>query len=314
MIIVSNDHGIDNFVFSRRMNTPEISIVIPAYNAASYINDSITSVLKQSFSNWELIVVDDGSTDNTSEIVSTLLSDPRITLLKQANKGVSAARNAGIRVAQGRYITFLDADDYYLPFNLSEKYSVLQSDRGIDFVYCDVMQCDENLNDVRIEKGVETDNLFTKVMQWQGETIPTLPSNVMVKTELMQQRFLFDENLSNCADRYMKIMLSKSLVPAYIPKALVKYRNTPGSMSKKVWLLEHDELYIAKKIIQENILPPGKFRRKVIANMYFIVSGSWHKDAHKPLRAIKFAIKAIMIYPPAFFRLLSKTTSLFNRK
>lgn len=295
------------------MYTIEISIVTPAYNAANYITDSIKSVMGQTFTNWELIIVDDGSTDNTAEIVKPFLSDSRISLINQANKGVSAARNAGIRVAKGKFITFLDADDYYMPYNLSEKYNVLIHDTSIDFVYCDIMHCDEKLNDIRIEKGVDTENLFTKVLQWQGETIPLLPSNILVKTYLMQGRFQFDEHLSNCADRYMKIMLSKNLAAAYLPKALVKYRNTPGSMSKKVWLLEHDELYIAKKIIEDEIIPAGKFRRMVIANMYMIVSGSWHKDAHKPMRAIKFGLKAIWVYPPALFKLMGKATSLFNK-
>ena len=100
------------------MNTPEISIVIPAYNAGPYLIDSITSVINQSFTLWELIVVDDGSTDNTAEIVNPFLTDERITLIRQTNKGVSAARNAGIKAARGRFITFLDADDYYYPNNL----------------------------------------------------------------------------------------------------------------------------------------------------------------------------------------------------
>jgi len=294
------------------MNTPEISVVIPAYNAEKYIADSITSVTNQTFLSWELIIVDDGSTDNTAAVVEKFRDNNKITLVKQPNKGVSAARNAGIKKAKGRFITFLDADDYYLPDNLRKKYDVLVKDTSIDFVYCDVMQCDEKLDDVKIEKGADTDNLFRKVLQWQGETIPTLPSNIMVKTSLMKEKFLFDVNLSNCADRYMKIQLSMNAPAAYIPEALVKYRNTPGSMSKKVWLLEHDEIYIAKKIVQENIIPAGIFRRKVIANMYFIVSGSWYTDAHKPLRAIKFALKAILIYPPSVFRLLKKFSILFR--
>lgn len=314
LIPSSNNREIDNFVLSPLMNTTEISIVIPAYNAANYVAESIQSVLNQTITNWELIVIDDGSTDNTSEIATGYLSDPRITLIKQANKGVSAARNAGIRQAKGRFITFLNVDDAYLPGNLSEKYTLLTKDNSIDFVYCDVMQCDEKLNDMKIEKGAGPDNLFTKVLQWQGETIPTLPSNIMVKTSLMKERFMFDENLSNCADRYMKILLAKNLKAAYVPEALVKYRNSPGSMSKKVWLLEHDEVYIAKKIIEDKIIPPGKFRRKVIANMFMIVSGSWHKDAGKPMRAMKFALKAVMIYPPAIFKLMGKANSLFNRK
>jgi len=68
----------------------------------------------------------------------------------------------GIWAAKGKYITFLDADDFYLPYNLSEKYNLLQQDKSIDFVYCDVMQCDEHLNDVKIEKGVEPDTSLQK--------------------------------------------------------------------------------------------------------------------------------------------------------
>ncbi len=295
------------------MNTPEISVIIPAYNSAKYLAESILSVINQSFNSWELIVVDDGSTDNTAEIANNYLTDQRITLIRQLNKGVSAARNAGIKIAKAKFITFLDADDYYLPHNLQEKYNVLVKNSSVDFVYCDVMQCDEKLNDIKIEKGVETDNLFKKVLLWQVETIPTLPSNIMIKTALMKEHYLFDERLSNCADRYMKILLSKDKAAAYIPKALVKYRNTPGSMSKKVGLLEQDELYIAKRIIEENIIPAGMFRRKVIANMYLIIAGSWYKDAGKTGRAIRFTLMAILIYPGIFSRLLIKSGRVFSR-
>ncbi len=292
------------------MSTPEISVVIPAYNVSKYIADSITSVLNQSYPNWELIAVDDGSTDNTAEIISGFLTDKRIKLIKQPNKGVSAARNAGIRAAAGNYITFLDADDYYLPTNLEEKHNLLLSNSIIDFVYCDVMHCDEKLNDERVEKGVEPDNLFKKVLQWQGETIPTLPSNIMVKTNLMKEKFLFDEHLSNCADRYMKIILARDAYAAYLPKILVKYRNTPGSMSKKVWLLEKDELYIAHKIKEQHLIPEAAFRRKVLSNMYLIISGSWYTDAHKSGRALLFALKAGMVYPPAFIKAFKKVLGI----
>lgn len=286
---------------------PEVTVVVPAYNASAYIADTIKSVQEQTFTQWELIVIDDGSKDSTSEKVKSYLSDTRIKLIQQENKGVSAARNAGIKAAQGKYTTFLDADDYYLSYNLQRKYEYLQSKAGTDFVYSDVMQCDDKLNDRRVEKGVDAGNLFNKVMLWQGETIPTLPSNVMVKTALMKEKFLFDEYLSNCADRYMKIMLSKHANGGYIPEVLVKYRDSPGSMSKKVWLLEKDEKYIIRQIKEKNIVPPGGFRRKVIANIYLIISGSWYINAHKPLKAIWFGLKAIFTYPPLLFKVLGKT-------
>jgi len=290
--------------------SPEISIVIPAYNASRYIRDSISSVLDQTFSSWELIVVDDGSTDNTAEIIKGFLTDPRIKLLQQKNRGVSAARNAGIQEAKGRYIAFLDADDFYLKTNLQYKFDILNANTAIDFIYSDLIRTDKDLNEVAIETGVNVEHLFEEVLSWQRETIPCLPSNVVVKSSALKGELLFDENLSNCADRYMKIMLAKHLKGYHIPEPLLKYRDTPGSMSKNVSLLEHDEKYIAKKIVKDNILPPGKFRRSSISNMYFIVSGSWYKDAHKPMRAMKFALKAILIYPPSLMRLLKKIFAL----
>jgi glycosyltransferase involved in cell wall biosynthesis len=287
------------------MNTPEISVIIPAYNAANCIADSITSVVNQKFTNWELIVVDDGSTDTTAEIAGSFLSDTRIQLIRQANKGVSAARNAGIRLSTGKFIAFLDADDYYLPDNLAEKYDLLTNNPTVDFVYCDVVVCDEKLNEERVEKGIESDNLFRNVLQWKDKTIPALPSNILVKTALMKEKFLFDENLSNCADRYMKILLSKDAFAAYIPKVLVKYRNTPGSMSKKIFLLERDELYILDRIKENNIIPENKERRKIFAKVYLMLSGSWYK-AGKPGKSLEFALKALLTYPGIFLKFTDK--------
>jgi glycosyltransferase involved in cell wall biosynthesis len=288
------------------MSTPEVSVIIPAYNAARYLSDSITSVIGQSYAAWELVVVDDGSTDNTAEIAGTFLSDERIRIIKQSNKGVSAARNAGINVARGRYITFLDADDAYLPENIAKKYSILIQNPSIDFVYCDAIMCDGNLNEEHIEKGVATDNLFRKVIEWKGESIPASSSNIFVKARLMKEKFRFDEQLSNCADRYMKIMLAIYALAYYLPEALIKYRNSPGSMSKQVGLLEHDEKYIISKIVQENIVPQGRSRNKIIANIYLILSGSWYRNAHHPVRAIKYGIKAILTYPPVIRKLAAK--------
>lgn len=291
---------------------PEITIIIPAYNASAYLAESISSVIQQTFTSWELIIVNDGSTDNTVEIVKRFLSDNRIKLISQQNKGVSAARNAGIRAAAGKYIGFLDADDYLLENDLQRKLEVLSKNPLIDFVYSDVIDCDSNLNQVKVQKGVETVNLLREALSWRKEVIPTLPSNVVGKASLFKETIQFDENLSNCADRFMKIELAANAIGAYIPESLVKYRDTPGSMSKKIGLLERDEEYIIKKIIETNLIPKNGFRRKVIANIYFTISGSWYKDAHKPLRAIKYALKAISIYPPTIFRLAGKAATFFR--
>jgi glycosyltransferase involved in cell wall biosynthesis len=296
------------------MNTPEISVVMPAYNAALYINEAIHSVLNQSFTSWELIVVDDGSTDNTAGTVKTFLADPRITLISQTNKGVSAARNAGINAAKGRYIAFLDADDAFLTENLKTKYEAINAEPGIAYVYSDIMLCDADLKDNLIEKGVPADKVLAASLTWQPESIPGFSSNIMVKYAAIKDKDIyFDSHLSNCADRYYKIILTSRCQGAYIPQALAKYRNTPGSMSKKVSLLEHDELYILEKIKEQNIIPAGKKRREVFAKVYLILSGSWYKDAGKTGKAIKFAFKAFYSDPSVCFKLLKKGVALASR-
>lgn len=146
---------------------PEITVVIPAYNAALYIAETIASVQQQTFTAWEVVVVDDGSTDNTAEIVKSFLTDTRIKLVSQKNKGVSAARNTGIKAAQGKYVAFLDADDCFLNNNLQLKYDAITKDTSIDFVYSDVWKCDTNLKELFIETGVETGKLFMEVMEWK---------------------------------------------------------------------------------------------------------------------------------------------------
>lgn len=293
------------------MSMPEISIVMPAYNAAKYITESITSVLNQSFTDWELIVVNDGSKDNTAEIVNSFQPDKRIVLINQSNQGVSAARNTGISAASGSFITFLDADDAYLPENLQVKYETIQKEPDIEYVYSDIMLCDAKLKDKFIEKGATIDTILEASLTWAPVSIPGFASNIMIRsTVVTDKNIYFDTNLSNCADRYFKILLVSQCKGAYISQAIAKYRDTPGSMSKKVYLLEHDELYILDRIKEKNIIPPGKTRRRVFAKVYLILSGSWYKDAKKPVRAVRFALHALLYSPAIFLKLLKKGRAL----
>lgn len=112
--------------------TPLISVIMPAYNAERHVAEAIASVKAQHWTNWELIVVDDGSTDRTAEIANAR-PDPRIRLLRQENRGVSAARNAALDQAQGDCIAFLDADDLMPPESLEARVRLLMQDDGLFF-------------------------------------------------------------------------------------------------------------------------------------------------------------------------------------
>lgn len=118
---------------------PFVSIIIPAYNAEKYIARSLKSALDQTYKNIEIIVIDDGSIDKTAEIVKSF-SDPRIRYLYQENKNVGAARNYGIKESRGKYITFLDADDEYLPEKVAKEVEFLERHPEYKTVYCDTLQ------------------------------------------------------------------------------------------------------------------------------------------------------------------------------
>jgi glycosyltransferase involved in cell wall biosynthesis len=117
-----------------------ISVVITCYNYGDYIADAIASVQRQTYSNWECIVVDDGSTDQTFDIVNAIITnDSRIKYFRQDNQGVAAARNFGIKLSSGKYILPLDADDYLSPEYLAEASTVFEKYPNVKLVYSDTM-------------------------------------------------------------------------------------------------------------------------------------------------------------------------------
>ena len=114
-----------------------VSIILPVYNSEKYIHKCINSILNQIYANWELIVIDDGSSDNSFNIIKEFADmDKRINLHHFENRGVAASRNTGIMLAKGEYITFIDSDDYVTPDYLDKLVN------GIEMYDCDISSCD----------------------------------------------------------------------------------------------------------------------------------------------------------------------------
>lgn len=119
-----------------------VSIIMPSYNTARYIDETINSVLKQTYTNWELIIVDDCSPDNTDEIVKPYLSDERIIYLKnEKNSGAAVSRNRALREAKGKWIAFLDSDDLWMPEKLEKQISFMEK-KGYHFSYTNYAEID----------------------------------------------------------------------------------------------------------------------------------------------------------------------------
>ena len=185
---------------------PEISIIMPSYNHGKYIGYAIESVIKQSFHNWELIIIDDGSVDNSREIIlGYAKNDHRIRFYEQKNKGVSATTNKGIRLAKGEYIAFLDSDDAYKSNKLNQQITILKN--GYDFVFSKVLTIDGDNNEVNDSSINHWFNDFREQDVFNEDAaINILERNyickgsVILKKDIFQKFGYFDERLITAYD------------------------------------------------------------------------------------------------------------------
>ncbi len=131
----------------------KIAVIIPAYNVEKYIERTLRSLMKQTFKNFETIIINDGSTDNTEKIIQEVLQNANFQwkLINQENQGVSAARNRGIIESKGEYISFLDADDYYHPIFLEKMYNKTK-EKNYDVIFCNYALVTEKGKTISIRK------------------------------------------------------------------------------------------------------------------------------------------------------------------
>ncbi|MCA9932336.1 MAG: glycosyltransferase [Anaerolineales bacterium] len=226
------------------MSLPLVTIIIPAYNAERFIHTTIESVLEQTYPSWELIVVNDGSTDSTEKIVSQV-QDNRIKIICQTNQGLSAARNSGILQAKGTYLSFLDADDKWHPSFLSQCTHTLETNLDIAAVYTHHYHIDES-DTVLPTQGrptVSQSNFHKRLLE--GGFFP--PVTVMVRANTLKQHGLFDTELTSVEDWDMWLRLSKEHYFQCIPQLLAYYRVYPGSMSTNAARMHRNRMLVLHK-------------------------------------------------------------------
>lgn len=189
---------------STATGTPRVSVVIPAYNCASYIGQAIESVFSQSFRSYEMIVIDDGSQDDTSQVVQAY--GDRVRYVYQANQGVSMARNHGIQLAEGEFIAFLDADDYFLPEKLAAQLAVFDAKPQLGLVHSGwrrVNHRGEFLQDVEPWHNVP----YLDVEMWLRWK-PVLPSAMMFRRQWLERAGGFDPRFPPAEDTDLALRLA----------------------------------------------------------------------------------------------------------
>lgn len=168
---------------------PKISIVIPTHNSSKTIYNCLHSILLQDYKEYDIIVVDDGSEDDTTNIVKSF-NHAHLTVIEQENKGVSAARNAGIRKASGDLIAFLDSDDFWLPNKLSRQVEILNNNETLGLVATGAIYSKDKINYLMSNKNIEGD-IFDTLLN--GNIIIT--SSVLVKKIIIEEIGFFNEKI-----------------------------------------------------------------------------------------------------------------------
>lgn len=212
---------------------PKVSIVVPCYNAAEFIAETLSSVFQQSYTDYEIIVVDDGSTDKSADIIKQI-THPALQYQRQENSGVSSARNKGLEKARGEYILFLDADDLLETDFLKTRIEVLEKNKNLVFACSKAVLIDEKGSLLQREYDAVCMNIEEEICNYSPGYC-SCPSNYLIRNDLKKRGLFFHESLSNSADRFFLLQIN-SLGKGVIVNgsSKLKYRIHEKSMSKNI--------------------------------------------------------------------------------
>jgi glycosyltransferase involved in cell wall biosynthesis len=212
---------------------PLVSVVIPCYNAARFVRETIDSVLAQGYSNVEIIVVDDGSTDQSVKIATDYRD---VRCIRQRNAGVAAARNTGLLNSRGEYIVFLDADDRLLPGSLEASLNCLMSELDCAFAFGDVRSIDAN--------GFPLPHRSSCPHKGKDHYLSLLyhcyiwtPGAVMYRRSVLNAVSGFDTRVAAAADLELNLRLTRTYAACYNGATVLEYRMYPGNMNSNFALM-----------------------------------------------------------------------------
>ncbi len=249
-----------------------VSVIIPVYNGEKYIAECIKSIYEQTYKKFEIIIIDDGSTDNSIEVIENIKNE-EVRIISQKNGDVSKARNEGIKNASGDLIAFLDQDDKWLPEKLQKCVKIFNELEKVDLVFHDIIKLFSSGKTHRakdkhnIALSLNNENIFQKLVVKNV----LMPSAVMVRKESILKAGLFDTSFKTCGDYEMWLRMALLKMEfKYLPEALTIYRIHPNNNSNRIEVMFQDRLK-ALEVSFSNIkidTADKKFRNKGLAAAY----------------------------------------------
>ena len=234
----------------KELLTPKVSVVIPTYERVETLPRSLDSVINQTFSDWELIVVDDGSTDGTDELI--FRDYPAVRYYRQENEGVSSARNSGVALASGAWIGFLDSDDAWLPEKLERQLSPLAKEPELRLSHTDEIWI---RNGRRVNQPKEYAKSGGAIYRQCLPLCCICPSSALIRRDLFDEIGGFDETFPVCEDYDLWLRITAREPVHYLDEALVrKYGGHEDQLSSTTWGMDRYRTRALEKILSEEIL------------------------------------------------------------
>jgi glycosyltransferase involved in cell wall biosynthesis len=277
-----------------------VSVIVPAFNAAAYIRQTFNSILAQTYREFEVIVVDDGSWDPTAKIVEEFVArDPRFQLVRQGNEGVGAARNTAIRKAHGKYVAPLDADDLWGPKKLEKQVACIeQSGTATGLVYCSSTLIDEQGNllhsgETKTLEGRLRHALVLKNLLGNA-SVPLFRTSALEKVGLYLTRE--EQGGQGCEDWDLALRVAENFDIRVVPEHLVEYRQCASAMSVNVGSMDASFATVMRRARQRNRdLPPAAFRWSA-GYFYQYIAERCYETHHYP-SCIRYLTRAIGANP-----------------
>jgi len=287
-------------------NIPKISVIIPTHNRQNFLSRAIESVFSQTFCDFEMLIIDDGSTDQTKEAVKKyIVTQPdKIKYFYQDNKGPSAARNKGIQQASGEYVAFLDDDDEWLPDKLECQITGFSKNKNIGLAYTDYYIITEDLTAPHIHHCEEFNRAKFEKMFYVKNLIST--PTIMARKECFEKLGLFDEGLEVAEDWDMWLRLFKQYDFLHIPQPLVKVNVGSTSQSSDGDKNLANDLKFLDKIFSEPDVKNRAFKTKAYSYRYYKAAIAYKENGNIE-KAQAAILKAIKLNP---FCLLNKKVLL----
>ena len=242
----------------------KVSIIIPTFNRSDYITTALDSVLAQTYKDYEIIIIDDGSSDDTKEVLKPYQDN--IHYFYHDNKGIPATRNKGIREATGDFIAFLDSDDYWLPEKLERQIECFckNSHYGMVATRCSSITPDGRLR----KKNRPGKSGWVLIDLFKANFIRT--SSAMIKKECFEKVGLFDESLPECEEYDLWLRITRKYPIGFINEPLAVYTDNPKGISTDSLAGRLQRLKVLEKDYLKECIPPALYRKRLASNYHYV--------------------------------------------